>query len=88
MSLVVRVSINDTTLYWVTAQRIKGGTDPDSVNTYKVQRIEMDGTLSPPVDHGTVEHRYGDPASALVDKMFERVRIHEEWGDKAVSDGS
>lgn len=75
MSLVVRVSLNERPLYWVSAQRVSGTSNPDSINAYRVQLIEMNGELTPPVDLGRVMHRFGDHSSVLVRKMIEMVPV-------------
>lgn len=63
MSLVVRISVNESPLFWVTARRTFGTDDPGSVNRYEVQRIDL--AKHEATTLGVLEHRYGDGAAAL-----------------------
>ena len=74
MSLVVRISVNNDTLFWVTAQRqhpVMTVCQPDTVCTYGVERVEAD-PFRPIRSLGLLEHRYGDGAVVLARKMLER----------------
>lgn len=57
--LIVRIYVNATHIGTVTARRIKGGTKPNSLNTYLLD----EGTR-------TIKHRYGDGAAKLARKML------------------
>jgi hypothetical protein len=75
MSLVVRVSVNDgPNIAVLAAQRVAGGTDPDSMNSYLLDAWHIPlGTerFVPVAEQVPIEHRYGDGALELVKKMVE-----------------
>ena len=60
--LIVRIYVNETHIGTETAVRIKGTTDPKSVNTYRLS----DGTI--------IKHRYGDGAAKLAEKMMKNLQ--------------
>ena len=70
--LTVDIGINGHSIARYTALRIKGGTDPDDVNTYKMDTGDM------------IEHRYGDGAEALVEKMMVEAKARRRWQRKSV----
>ena len=67
MSLVIRIGLNtDPPLAIVTARRTSGTEQPDSLNTYAVQHLDLTGDSVRQVGDTTdVIHRYGDGAVAL-----------------------
>lgn len=67
--LVVRLYVNSTHIGTETAVRIKGGTNQDDINTYRLS------------DGHTIKHRYGDGAAKLAEKMMRHVAkgSTEEW---------
>lgn len=60
--LIVRMYVNSEHIGTVTACRIKGSTDPDSINTYRIDNSEI-----------LIKHRYGDGAAKLAQKMLDHV---------------
>ncbi len=56
--LVVRIYVNSSFIGSESAIRIKGGTEPDDINTYLLS------------DQSTIKHRYGDGAAKLAEKMM------------------
>lgn len=64
--LIVRLYVNDSHIGTATAIRIKGGTDPDDVNTYMLS------------DQSTIKHRYGDGAAKLAEKMMRHLHKTKE----------
>lgn len=62
MSLWFALKVNEHRIGVLTIQRVRGDSDPDSVNTYEV--VASGATL--PVRVVEVEHRYGDGAWELV----------------------
>lgn len=67
--LIVDVYVNDTRIVTRTAVRIKGGMQPDDLNTYRLG----DGKL--------IKHRYGDGAEKLVEKMMRYYHKRDRKGD-------
>jgi hypothetical protein len=63
MALIVDIYVNDRRIKRYAAIRIKGGTNPDDINTY--QLFETGDKIT---------HRYGDGAEALVEKMMAIVK--------------
>lgn len=69
MSLIAEVTVNyEVPVGLITIQRIKGGTGPDDINTYRY-KIYENATI--PSDHkikaaGEVTHRYGDGGLRLL----------------------
>ena len=59
--LIVELFINSDLIGKETALRIKGGTDPKNLNTYRYS----DGCLE--------KHRYGDGAPKLAEKMMQHL---------------
>lgn len=57
--LIIRIYINAEHIGTVTARRIKGDTNPNSINTYLINEGEK-----------TIKHRYGDGAAKLAQKML------------------
>lgn len=55
----ITIDINGRAIGGETARRIKGGTDPDDINTYILYSNEK-----------KIKHRCGDGALKLVDKMI------------------
>jgi len=62
--LLVRLYVNADHIGTETVVRIKGGTNPDDVNTYRFG----DGCL--------IKHRYGDGAAKLAEKMMKHLNKH------------
>ena len=60
--LIVDIYVNSTHIGRETAVRIKGGTNPDDLNTYKLS----DGKI--------LKHRYGDGAAKLAQKMMKNLQ--------------
>ncbi len=60
--LIVEIYVNAELIGKETAVRIKGNTDPESVNTYELS----DGTI--------INHRYGDGAAVLAEKMMKNLQ--------------
>lgn len=60
--LIVEIYVNNRLIGKETALRIKGSTDPVSMNTYELS----DGTI--------IYHRYGDGAAALAEKMMKKLK--------------
>lgn len=67
--LIVRLYVNQTHIGTVSARRIKGNTDPDSVNTYLINEGDK-----------TVKHRYGDGAAKLAQKMLKHIQEERRHG--------
>lgn len=61
--LIVRMYVNAEHIGTVTARRIKGDMNPDSINTYLID----EGTT-------TIKHRYGDGAAKLAQKMLKHIK--------------
>lgn len=59
--LIVRIYVNLEHIGTETAVRIKGGTDPNDLNTYRLS----DGTV--------IRHKYGDGAAKLAEKMMKHL---------------
>lgn len=79
MSLVIRVSVNERPLWWVTARRMADvGHDarPDDVFTYRVEAVE-NASGSALTYLGDVSHRYGDGAGELARKALDLHRFVE-----------
>ena len=66
MALIVRLYVNQTHIGTVSARRIKGTTDPDSINTYLIDEGEI-----------TIKHRYGDGAAVLAQKMLDHLKEND-----------
>ncbi|HDZ15180.1 MAG TPA: hypothetical protein ENH60_09840 [Pricia sp.] len=66
MSLIVEIYMNSTLIGKETARRIKGGTDPDDVNTYLLASNKK-----------KIKHRYGDGAAVLAEKMMKNLKKQE-----------
>lgn len=66
MSLIVRIYVNNEQIGIESAWRVKGGTQPNDINTYKL------GTNG---EH--IRHRYGDGAAALAEKMMRNLKKQE-----------
>jgi hypothetical protein len=87
MSLVIDISVNgEKVVSVVTAQRVAGpdidDPKPDSVFTYKVERLERrpDNDLLFAHTTTTLAHRYGDGATALAAKALAAVYVDgETW---------
>jgi hypothetical protein len=60
--LIVKIYVNATPVREGYAVRIKGDTNPDSINTYQLH----DGSI--------VKHRYGDGATKLAKKILKKVK--------------
>jgi hypothetical protein len=77
VSLVIRVSVNDSPLYWVIAKRTThtdiAVPDDDMLSTYDVCRIWNDPDKDDS-DHRQIVHRYGDGATVLARKMMKGLR--------------
>ncbi len=56
--LIVRIYVNQECIGSASALRVKGGTDPDDMNTYLLD------------DQSTIRHRYGDGAAKLAERMM------------------
>jgi len=68
MALWFVLNVNDMAIGALTMQRIEGGTDPDNINTYKV---ELNYSPVPgDWERFEVQHRYGDGAWVLVHKAL------------------
>lgn len=67
--LIVRLYVNQSHIGTVTARRIKGSTDPNSINTYLID----EGTK-------TIKHRYGDGAAKLAQKMLKHIKENDKNG--------
>ncbi len=55
--LIIRIYVNEQLIGSETAIRIKGGTNPDDINTYLLN------------DQSTIRHRYGDGGAKLAEKL-------------------
>lgn len=73
--LTVNIEINGCNIARYTAVRVEGGTDPDDMNTYKMDTGDM------------IEHRYGDGAEALAEKMMVIAKELKRWNRKGNIDG-
>lgn len=60
--LRVQIHINAVSILDTYVVRIKGGTDPNDINTYELK------------DGRTFKHRYGDGAEKLAIKILKRVK--------------
>lgn len=68
--LIVRLYVNSTHIGTETAVRIKGGTEANDINTYRLS------------DGHKIKHRYGDGAAKLAEKMMRYCAKRaptEEW---------
>lgn len=65
--LVVEIYVNYTLIGKETAVRIKGGTKPNDINTYKLGSSGKE-----------IKHRYGDGAAALAEKMMKNLKRREK----------
>lgn len=70
MPLHVKVYINEHEIETVHIGRIKGGTDPEDINTYKAVLGARPTTVEEWLDGETFEHRYGDMALVCVQKAL------------------
>lgn len=61
--LIVQIYVNHEQIGCETAVRIKGSTDPDSINTYELGS-----------NRAHIKHRYGDGAAALAEKMMKNLK--------------
>ena len=61
--LIVQIYVNHEQIGCETAVRIKGGTNPDDINTYRLGS-----------NHKEIKHRYGDGAAALAEKMMKNLK--------------
>lgn len=68
MAVTCQLLINDIEIGFVYAQRFRGSMRPDSLGTYRVVVEHNDERWE-----GTVRHRYGDGAWALVQRVLEAV---------------
>lgn len=81
MALIVSVRINDRTLYEIDAVRRtnRGGAllDDDAVSSYEITLHSREGALPwREVALGYIEHRFGDGALALAQKMARNAAEH------------
>lgn len=60
--LIVEIYVNATLIGKETARRIKGDTDPNSINTYELSNGKR------------IKHRYGDGAAKLAEKMMKNLQ--------------
>ncbi len=56
--LIVRLYVNGEQIGSESAIRVKGSTEPDSLNTYMLS------------DQSMIKHRYGDGAAKLAERMM------------------
>lgn len=74
MALIVKIQVNNTRLLIISAVRVEGNTDKDSLNKYLITstdyREDSDGDTNA---HGFIYHRYGDKAEILTLKMLGKV---------------
>lgn len=74
MALIAKIQVNNKILTIISAQRMGGTDEPDSINRYKIismdYREDKDGEQK---IHGYVYHRYGDSAEWLMMKALELV---------------
>ena len=69
MSLIVTIATTEAPVATLGSVRVAGlGSRPDDVNTYRVDKYQFGDTT--PVGH--VEHRYGDGAMVLAQKMLDK----------------
>lgn len=61
--LIVEIYVNNTKIGEETALRIKGGMNPDDLNTYL---LGSNGKK--------IKHRYGDGAAVLAEKMMKNLK--------------
>jgi len=66
VALIVRIYVNDTLIGIESAQRIQGGTHPNSINTYQLQS-----------NGKKIKHRYGAGATVLAEKMVRNLEQQE-----------
>ncbi len=59
--LIVRIYVNSELIGSASAIRVKGGTDPDDINTYLLD------------DQSTIKHRYGEGAAKLAERMMKHL---------------
>ncbi|AIY32507.1 hypothetical protein PBI_LUCKY2013_146 [Mycobacterium phage Lucky2013] len=71
MTLYVDFRVNSRPIANLAISRVKGCAAPDSLNTYTWHYTEP-GTDE--VDRGDIQHRYGDGAPALVEKICAQLR--------------
>lgn len=67
MSLIVRIYVNNIHIGTESAIRIKGGTHPNNINTYRLGTNKKE-----------IKHRYGDGAAALAEKMMRNLKKQGE----------
>jgi len=60
--LIVEIYINDRLIGKETALRIKGDTNPNSINTYQLSNGKL------------IYHKYGDGAAVLAGKMMKNLK--------------
>lgn len=60
--LIVEIFVNSELIGRETARRIKGGTQPDDMNTYVLS------------DGKKIVHRYGDGAARLAERMMRNLQ--------------
>lgn len=65
--LIVDIYVNSCHIGRETALRIKGGTNPDDINTYE---LGSNGKK--------IKHRYGDGAAALAEKMMKNLKTQRK----------
>ena len=79
MSLIVTIATTDAPVATLGAVRVSGlGSRPDDVNTYRVDKYQFGATT--PV--GKIDHRYGDGAMVLAQKMLDTVLGQEASSDE------
>lgn len=74
MALIAKIQVNHKILTIISAQRMSGSDEPDSINHYKIvsmdYREDKDGEQK---IRGYIYHRYGDSAEWLMMKALELV---------------
>lgn len=79
MTLVVKVQVGERTLHMMTASRVKGNDEPNSLNTYQCRlftQLPRRATMQV-VWEGVIRHRYGDGPLKLTAKLTKLAAEHE-----------
>jgi hypothetical protein len=79
MALIVKIQANHRVLSVVSAQRVEGGESPDDLNTYKITSVDYrEDPAGKHHTHGSIRHRYGDPADVLALRALSFSMLHGE----------
>lgn len=84
MPLHIDIAVNDFPIESLHIGRIKGGTDPDDVNTYLVVSGDQPITLKGWHEYGVeFEHRYGDGALVCLRKALQAIELNSGYEELA-----